>query len=140
MAMHEVGFDPRRLTRDHLVFSEQGGARIISRDIDRWFSKKAKLLATTKTLRKALPCTSVEGYIKHVCELGFERLARCRGSEANVENYHLQDCDCAGMLPIGKFARSEYNPVHDTLGRLTGVAPDPFMARIREMLKSQEAA
>ena len=131
MAIDESAFDVRGLVNDPMIFREPAGERTISHDIDKWFLNRARRLATTKALRKALPCVSVEHYIREICNLGFGDSMKAEDLWANIETYHLEDCDRAGMLPIGEYSSDEYDLVRDAAGNFVGVEPSPLRELIR---------
>src|ERR1700722_16074416 len=121
MAMHEHGFDVRCLANDPMLLREFTGARTISPNIDKWFMNRAKQLTRTKAQQKALDYPSVGAYVHKICELGFGDSSMAMDILSNIQNYGLTDCDRAGMLPLGEYARGEFEDVRDNLGNLRGL-------------------
>jgi hypothetical protein len=140
MAMDEFGFDVRDLARDTVLCSDNGNVKRISPKIDRWFLTRAKHLTTAKAFRKALQCRSTRGYIQQICDRGFGDSLKAEDLWDNIENYHLDDCDVAGMLPIGEYVYGEFDCVTDELGRLVGVKPSPYRDLLRKDAGAEEAA
>jgi hypothetical protein len=125
MAMSESAFDVRNLVHEPKLFHENNSEWNISPEIDRWFLKRAKRLTATRPLRESLHTPSTRAYINQICELGFGDSLDADDLWANVENYHLEECDAAGMLPIGEFIDSKFDKVRDAMGNLVAVKPTP---------------
>jgi hypothetical protein len=124
MALDEFGFDVRDLANDPMLMRDTNGERMVSPNIDKWFVNRAKQLTRTKQQREALDYASVEAYIGRICELGFGDSFKASDLWANVKNYNLDDCDRAGMLPIGGYRRFAYEEIRDELGNLRALKPN----------------
>ncbi len=133
IALYEFGHDIRDLARDPMLCSDRGdNRRRISPNIDRWFLARARRLATAKALRKALPCISPRRYIYQLCDFGFCDSLKADDLWSNIEEYHLDDCDLCGMLPIGEYLNGEFDKVTDRAGRVLGLQPSPYRDLLRK--------
>ncbi len=103
MAMDEASYDFRGLTRDPNMFCDYDPKlHSVSREIDRWFMRRAKQL-TAKRFQKALNSTNALFHLKLLSDLGY--YDRIRGEDlcSIVTTNNLEECDLAGMLPIGEY-------------------------------------
>lgn len=123
MAIDEAAFDVRNLTRDPQIFCDREVERhSTSPTIDRWFSCRAKALAT-KLYRKALNCRNAKSYIEALCKLGyFEDSLKAQDLYSIVETNELEECDLAGLLPIGEYSRDCYEAGRDETCKLRRIA------------------
>jgi hypothetical protein len=130
MALDESAFDARNLTHNATVLSESVGLREVAPAIDRWFHVRAKKL-TSKQFEPALRSTSVRRYIDWICDLGFGKSMKARDLWSNVERYGLEECDRAGMLPLGRYFRWGYDLVRNDQGNLVGLKANPMYIAAR---------
>lgn len=131
MAIDESSFEIRDLVSSPNLIREQEGRRSLSPDIDRWFLNRAKKLATSKAFKDALPCVAVREYIQAICESGFGDPMKALDLWSNIENYHLEDCDRAAMLPIGRYDSALYDQVKDAAGNTLDLVVNPLQLMVR---------
>lgn len=140
MAIDECGFEVRDLARDpELLQEDYDNNRLISPRVDQWFMNRAKRFAT-KRFQKALQCVSLEGCVDLICELGFGDSMKAKDLWANIESYHLDDCDRAGMLPIGEYDSGAYSAVRDDRGNLRSVKESPYRQILQTVHNGESAA
>ncbi|MGD1106936.1 MAG: hypothetical protein ABR865_07810 [Terracidiphilus sp.] len=123
MALDEFAFDIHSLACGSALCSDAGDVKRISPKIDRWFLARARQLATAKGFRQVPRGGSTRGYIYQICERGFGDSLKADDLWANIENYHLADCDLAGFLPIGEYVSWEFDRFTDGAGNLIDVQP-----------------
>lgn len=120
MAIDEASFDVRNLTRDPQIFCDREVERhSTSPSIDRWFLCRAKALAT-KLFRKALNCNkNAKSYVEALGRLGYfeEDYLKVQDLCSIVETNQLEECDLAGMLPIGEYSRGDYEAAEEPCWR-----------------------
>jgi len=113
IALLEEGFDAGSLAGDQPLIQCCGCC--VPPNLDKWFLEKAQHLAT---FREAMPLVDdVKRYIEKLRDLGF-----CEGLEAedliaNIENYHLEECDVAAILLPGQYDSTLFKVVRDDAGR-----------------------
>lgn len=140
MAIDEFSFDVRELARDPTILRERDDKRKISPNIDRWFLNRAKQLATRNPLKTALKSPSVKRYINWICDLGFGDSMKALDLWHNIEIYHLEECDMAGMLPVGEYVSDKYDKVEDEAGNTTSLKLNPYWDLVEKARGSEWAA
>lgn len=119
MALDEASFDANDLLKNGKLLNDYSGEPSISPQIDEWFLARAKMLATSKRFKMAMNLNSdVKAYIRRICDLGFCDHLKAEDLCQNVETYELQECDLAGMLPVGVYETYLFEKVRDDLGSI----------------------
>jgi hypothetical protein len=139
MALDEFSLDLNGLTRGQSPVCEDESMGKISPRIEQWFSSRSRKLACAP-YKAALPCKNMETYVYWICDLGFGNSQKAADLWANIKTYHLQDCDRAGMLPLGEYSFAGYDPISDAAGNLAGVAPNNFRKIVRCIESSSQVA
>jgi hypothetical protein len=124
MALDESSFDANDLLKNGKLLNDYSGERAISPQVNDWFLARAKMLATSKRFRAAMSLSSnVKAYIHRICDLGFCDNLNAEDLCQNVETYQLQECDLAGMLPVGEYETYAFDKVHDEFGTVVDLKP-----------------
>lgn len=119
MAMFEHCSDASNLTEGKSFAT--GCCCCVPSGIESWFIERAKLLSRSPKFREAMASAAdVNSYLERLLSLGFfEDRLDMADVLAIVDHNDLRECDLAGELMPGEFARSRYATTRDHAGRVT---------------------
>lgn len=87
--------------------------------VDEWFLERARLLAVTPKFSRAMALADdAKVYAMKLRDLGFKDDLYCRDIIGWIEDYGLDQCDAAAILPPSRFSRDIFEVCHDAAGRL----------------------
>jgi hypothetical protein len=88
-----------------------------SPDIEAWFLAKAKYLSESPEFRDAWPLVhDVRAYVLRLFSLGLGDELDAQDIISIIEDYNLEECDLAALLPPGEYDRDTFTAVRDERG------------------------
>jgi hypothetical protein len=91
----------------------------LSGGVDEWFLECAWQLATSTKFRSALPfADDARAYARKLCELGFRDHFKTEDLLGHIDEFRLDECDVAGILPSGHFIKELFAVGRDEAGRI----------------------